>query len=135
MRKRLTTVLREELSRLELRAVDKGKIKGEFEEHYFGKEVELPKEVDITQELCSKWTVQFTKVAQAKRMGTDQISEDLDNLFEDFFNTTLPEGRHVTLQLCNEWRRKHQDFLLEIWQKRTRLEKTWSERKHKDDSG
>lgn len=134
VKKRLTTVLKEELERMQLRPADRGIIKGEFEEHFFGKGVELPKDVIITQELCKKWYLKVTRLARERKLDADQVSEDLDNLFQSFFNATLPKGRHVTVRLCDDWRKKHLNFLIEIWQKRIHSGGVWMERSSENDS-
>lgn len=134
MGKRLTTILKEELAQMQLRPEDRGKIKGEFEVHFFGKGVELPKEIVITQELCRRWNAQVIRLARDRKLGKDQVSEDLDNLFQSFFNAKLPEGKHITVELSSAWREKHLFFLLEIWQKRKRSERNWIERSPENDS-
>jgi hypothetical protein len=140
-RKSLEKVLTEELGRLVLRAYDIGKIKGEFEEHYLGprKEndprTEIPKEIAITPALCKEWHAQVTKLARERRLAPEEVSEDLDTLFHNFFNATLPEGRHVTLEMCNAWRDKHMGFLIEIWLRRKKSAQKCKGSSRKGDNG
>lgn len=120
--------LSKELKKLELRAEDRGAIKGEFE-HHFG--VILDRNLVITQELCAKWNIRCSALFKKRNMGPDQESSELDNLFQKFFKVSLPAGKHLTPEMCYSWRDKHQGYLIAIWIKRSQARRA----QDKNDSG
>lgn len=114
-------ILTEELKAMEIRAKDRGEIKGEFECH-FG--VMLPKTLIVTQELCGKWNVRCNALIRKRGLGPTQESAELDTLFQKFFKVSPPFGRHLTPEMCYAWRDKHQGYLMGIWVKRFRMQKS-----------
>lgn len=112
--------LSDELKEMELRAKDRGEIKGEFEYH-FG--VKLAKDLVITQQLCGKWNARCNALIRKRNIGPTQESAELDNLFQKFFKVSPPQGKHLTPEMCYGWRDKHQGYLMRIWIKRSHEQK------------
>lgn len=112
-----------ELKRMGLRGADRGKIQGEFEEHFFSSK-EPPKGFVFSWELFIEWSERSRKIVQGTEPeNADDVSEELEQLFRELF-VRLPKKKRITPELRNSWHDKYMGFLLEIWLRRRRGKNT-----------
>lgn len=104
--------LREGIEKMQLRAGDIGEIKGKFEIHFLGKNVELPKDFHLTHDVWNKWYGEANRIAADENLSPCRTSQTLDESFQNYFKVTLPPDRHITPELCHSWRDTHHGILI-----------------------